>query len=453
MAPSSKLAAQAVLGLRLHQALPLLGAGSMERFIRYLEVNFAILCCFFSGILTLSKLPHELWSSTESGVVVVSKKLREEYSEKVEAVAQTIRQRGPPPKGGLSTHSLLVMHRLLWIGAALASSDMRLFIAVGLLQFVAAPYSLVCSFMLFLMHFCTMCLGHLASGLALSVIPLPHCFSMEIGSTLIGLVLLLDFAATAYYAFWACSDGLPKKLPLRETLYHMIYGTFQAKTYILLVLVMCRGHRLNLAWLALDAVAGISPLINNFMQRTVLSWESLFYHIHRMEHLPGVYEHAHRLHHYLPDGTAWDAHVHSGAGFPEEWFYLMHDIFLVRVVGLPPPFMTYRLLKYQLGNKDGHQRRVEPYQVEQYHQDHHLFHRKNFGFNRPCLDMIFDTYKPTTKKHLDVNGAIYLKEETSENIMIHIKVVDRKLLFQSSQRPAAWQKPLRELMNFLCHFH
>ena len=67
--------------------------------------------------------------------------------------------------------------------------------------------------------------------------------------------------------------------------------------------------------------------------------------------------------------------------------------------------------------------------------------------------MIFDTYKPTTKKHLDVNGAIYLKEETSENIMIHIKVVDRKLLFQSSQRPAAWQKPLRELMNFLCHFH
>ncbi|CAE7273999.1 unnamed protein product [Symbiodinium natans] len=425
----------------------------MERAARYLEVNFVILRAFISGIATLSQLPHELWSSTKNGVVVVPKRLTQEYIGKIDAVAQAIRQKGPPPQAGLSTHSLLVMHRWLWIGTALVSCDMRIFVAVGLLQFLAAPYSLVCSFMLFVMHFNTMCLGHLASGLALSVVPLPSCCSVEIGSAVIGMVLLLDFAATAYYAFWACSDGLPKKLPLRETLYHMIYGTFQAKTYILLVLTMCWGYRINLAWLALDAVVGISPLVNNFMQRTVLSWESLFYHIHRMEHLPGVYEHAHRMHHYLPDGTAWDAHVHSGAGFPEEWFYLMHDIFLVRVLGLPPPFMTYRLLKYQLGNKDGHQRRMEPYKEEQYHQDHHLFHRKNFGFNRPCLDMVFDTYKPTMKKRLEVNGAIYSKEETSDSIMIHIEVVDEKLLSISSQRPAGWQQPFLKLMRFLWPLH
>mmetsp|Transcript_11592 Transcript_11592/g.22007 ORF Transcript_11592/g.22007 Transcript_11592/m.22007 type:complete len:423 (-) Transcript_11592:550-1818(-) len=420
----------------------------MLRALRYLEVNAAILRCFLSGTWTLSKLPHALWSSTESCSVAIPKKLKEEYTSKIERVAETIRQRGPAPCGGPSTHTLLMAHRLLWIATAFLTTDLRLFILVGLMQFVVAPYSLVCSFMLFLMHLNTMCMGHLASGLVLSFIPYPS-FSVEIGYGVMAVVLLLDFCATAYYAFWACSDGLPKRIPASQMLYHMVYGSFQAKTYLVLVLLLCRGQRLDLSWLLLDALLGVSPWVNNYLQKTVLSWESLFYHIHRMEHLPGVYEHAHRLHHYLPDGTAWDAHVHSGAGFPEEWFYLLHDILLVRFVGLPPPFMTYRLLKYTLLNKDGHQRRESPYHEEQYHQDHHLFHRKNFGFNRPCLDLFFDTYKPTTKDRLDVNGGIYTKEETSDTVTIHIQIVNPVLVNSSSQNLAGWQVRLGRLVASL----
>lgn len=35
--------------------------------------------------------------------------------------------------------------------------------------------------------------------------------------------------------------------------------------------------------------------------------------------------HAHRTHHHLTDGTAWDAHVFSGSGFPEEFFFLLQE--------------------------------------------------------------------------------------------------------------------------------
>ncbi|CAK9070934.1 unnamed protein product [Durusdinium trenchii] len=140
--------------------------------------------------------------------------------------------------------------------------------------------------------------------------------------------------------------------------------------------------------------------VNNPLQSTILAWESLwlvisestrggtsrFYHIHRLGHLPTVYEHAHR------------------AGFPEEFFFLLLDILMLRS-GVPVPCMTYRLLKHQLANKDAHQRREGPYEEEQYHQDHHLHHRANYGFNRPMLDMIFNTYKRTEKEWLDVNHA------------------------------------------------
>ena len=36
--------------------------------------------------------------------------------------------------------------------------------------------------------------------------------------------------------------------------------------------------------------------------------------------------HAHRTHHHLTDGTAWDAHLFSGAGFPEDFFFLLQEL-------------------------------------------------------------------------------------------------------------------------------
>lgn len=222
----------------------------------------------------------------------------------------------------------------------------------------------------------------------------------------------------------------------------MVYGTFNGKGFLVLFLLVCKGRSFNLAWILLDALLGISPLVNNFLQESILAWESLFYHIHRMQHLPVVYEHAHRNHH-LTDGTAWDAHVFSGAGFPEEFFFLLQDILFLRFVGLPVPCMTYRLLKHQLANKDAHQRREAPYEHDEYHQDHHLHHRANYGFNRPMLDLVFGTYKRTEKEWIDVNDAMYKKELAPDgDIVIHMKVNKVPFPELSKQSPAGWQTAL-----------
>ncbi|CAJ1351675.1 unnamed protein product [Effrenium voratum] len=414
-----------------------------------LEINVALLRCFVSGLCTLRKLPHELWTSSEDAVITVSPELRKEYERKIQDLGNLIRERSPAECKGISTHTLLVLQRVLWIAVTAATTNIRLFWLAGSLQFFAAPYSLAVSFMMFIMLFCSMCASHLVSVLVLYFLPLSWLpnLELEITNTSIAFFMALDFLVTGYYALVACSDGAPKKSSVGQSLQHMIYGTFNGRGYVLLLLLISRGCKISLTWIAADALLGVSPWVNNIIQDSVLSWETMAYHVHRMAHLPVVYEHAHRIHHFLPDGTAWDSHIFSGAGFPEDFFYLLQDVLLVRYAGLPAPWMTYRLLKHQRLNKDAHQRRDASYQHEQYHPDHHLYHRVNFGFNKPMLDLLFDTYKPTKKEWLDLGEASYKKEQAADgSIVIHMKVQKRPFPLGSRQNYAGWQMALMRLM-------
>ncbi|CAJ1402543.1 unnamed protein product [Effrenium voratum] len=417
--------------------------------LAFLEINVALLRCFVSGLCTLRKLPHELWTSSEDAVITVSPEVRKEYEQKIQAIGALIREKSPAEYKRISTHTMLVLQRVLWIAVAAMSADIRLFWLAGSLQFLVAPYSLAVSFMLFIMFFYQMCASHLVSALVLHFLPLSWLpnLELEISNTSIAVFMALDFLVTSYYALVACSDGTPKRSSVGQSLRHMIYGTFNGRGYVLLLLLISRGCKISLTWIAADALLGISPWVNNFIQDSFLSWETMFYHIHRMEHLPVVYEHAHRIHHYLPDGTAWDSHIFSGAGFPEDFFYLLQDVLLVRYAGLPAPWMTYRLLKHQRLNKDAHQRRDASYQHEQYHPDHHLYHRVNFGFNKPMLDLLFDTYKPTKKEWLDLGEASYKKEQAADgSIVIHMKVQKQPFPLGSRQNYAGWQMALMKLM-------
>ncbi|CAJ1444269.1 unnamed protein product [Effrenium voratum] len=414
-----------------------------------LEINVALLRCFVSGLCTLRKLPHELWTSSEDAVITVSPELRKEYERKIQDLGNLIRERSPAECKGISTHTLLVLQRVLWIAVTAATTNIRLFWLAGSLQFFAAPYSLAVSFMMFIMLFCSMCASHLVSVLVLYFLPLSWLpnLELEITNTSIAFFMALDFLVTGYYALVACSDGAPKKSSVGQSLRHMIYGTFNGRGYVLLLLLISRGCKISLTWIAADALLGVSPWVNNIIQDSVLSWETMAYHVHRMAHLPVVYEHAHRIHHFLPDGTAWDSHIFSGAGFPEDFFYLLQDVLLVRYAGLPAPWMTYRLLKFQRANKDGHQRRDASCEHEQYHQDHHLYHRANFGLNKPMLDLVFDTFKPTKKEWLDFGDASYKKEQGADgSIILHMKVQKRPFPLASRQNYAGWQMALMRLM-------
>eukprot|EP00438_Fugacium_kawagutii_P029562 Skav216034 [mRNA] locus=scaffold2403:33929:35134:- [translate_table: standard] len=396
-------------------------------------------------MMSLQKLPHELWTCNESRSIKVPIEVCKEYEAKMEALAEHIRQFSPADGRLISTHSLLVLQRVLWIATVAASDNLWLFLLVGSLQFLVGPYSFAVALMMYVLHTCTHCLGHFCSALVLHfllpALPLPR-LEVEINNWFISLFLVLDFLVTAYFALVANTDGHPKKFPLLKTLHHMVYGTFNSKSFLVLLLMMCKGRMVSLTWILLDAVLGISPLVNNLMQNSILSWEPLLYHIHRMQHFPVVYEHAHRTHHHLTDGTAWDAHVFTGAGFPEDFFFLFQDILVLRS-GVPIPCMTYRLLKHQLSNKDAHQRREAPYEHDEFHQDHHLHHRVNYGFNRPMLDLVFGTYKHTKKEWIDVNFARYKKEMAPDgDVIIHVKVDQVPFPELSKQDFAAWQMAL-----------
>jgi len=417
--------------------------------LAFLEINVALLRCFVSGLCTLRKLPHELWTSSEDAVITVSPEVRKEYEQKIQTMGNMVRENSPAEYNRVSTHTMLVLQRVLWIAVATVTTDIRLFWLAGSLQFLVAPYSLAVSFMMFFALFCTLCAGHLVSVLVLHFLPLsllPN-FELEISNTSIAFFMALDFLVTSYYALVACSDGTPKRSSVGQNARNMIYGTFNGRGYVLLLLLISRGSKISLTWIAADALLGISPWVSNFVQDSFLCWETVIYHVHRMGHLPVVYEHAHRIHHYLPDGSAWDSHIFSGAGFPEDFFYLLQDVLLVRYAGLPAPWMTYRLLKFQRLNKDAHQRRDASYKYEQYHQDHHLYHRVNFGFNKPMLDLVFDTYKATKKEWLDFGDASYKKEQGADgSIIIHMKVQKRPFPLGSRQNFAGWQKALMRLM-------
>ena len=107
-------------------------------------------------------------------------------------------------------------------------------------------------------------------------------------------------------------------------------------------------------------------------------WQVLFFHQHRMAHLPRVYEQAHKLHHYLHDCSPFDAHLY-GSGLPEEWCLLVFEVAVAAGFGVLPPALSFNVLANDWGNKVGHTRKADASDGANYHADHHTLHNKNFG--------------------------------------------------------------------------
>lgn len=111
---------------------------------------------------------------------------------------------------------------------------------------------------------------------------------------------------------------------------------------------------------------GLTKRVNGFVSKYTLHWAPLFYHQHRLAHLPHVYADAHKFHHYLhgttqlpllliilpanilllplPDSNAFDAHLY-GSGAPEEWHCMMLEALPALYCGIPPaslsPYVLY----------------------------------------------------------------------------------------------------------------
>ncbi len=111
-------------------------------------------------------------------------------------------------------------------------------------------------------------------------------------------------------------------------------------SYFLLLLTCAPACRLNVAVWVIDAYLQLSPKFAAKFSEKTLHWAALFYHQHRLAHLPAVYPHAHKFHHHLPDACAFDAHIY-GSGAPEEYFLLLAETVVAACLGCCPPSLSW----------------------------------------------------------------------------------------------------------------
>eukprot|EP00300_Choanocystis_sp_HF-7_P016533 c19436_g1_i2.p1 GENE.c19436_g1_i2~~c19436_g1_i2.p1 ORF type:complete len:476 (+),score=103.34 c19436_g1_i2:39-1466(+) len=318
--------------------------------------------------------------------------------------------------------SLLFVVRIACVALACLGYSAWTVMAVGLLQFLVAPYSLFVAFTqavalippLFLSH-ATIHLPFLLIHHLTNTIPGPDAPSTNLPCESFQLVwakgLPLFVRVDWYFAIAflildqilcvACLARTPlgpsiSPPTLRQTLTHAFYGFINCKTYTIIVFAYLVNRPLPiLPWiLELVLLSRPTEIAAAMIQKYVtLHWALLFYHQHRLAHMPRVYEHAHKQHHYLCDATAFDAHLY-GSGQAEEYFLLGIEVLMGCVGTIPTSFGVY-VLNVSWANKIGHTRKQENANGVNFHADHHVVHSKNFSIYNPSMDMMFGTSYPS----------------------------------------------------------
>ena len=221
---------------------------------------------------------------------------------------------------------------------------------IGSLQFLIAPYSLFVSLTLAAalappIYFCHYIVFSLMASTAMiiseilpsfvtdSLVTVTPYLSLSIGPTFILAFFIIDQAICLY-----CHLMTPcKKFSIKETMIHIIWGFMNTKTYTLVVLLhmMNAGVSIPLLLWIIDWKLKLTLTVSNVLSSRFMHWLELFYTQHRIAHLPRVYEHAHKLHHYLHGTLAFDAHIY-GNGMPEEYFFLLLELAMGVSFGIIP---------------------------------------------------------------------------------------------------------------------
>jgi hypothetical protein len=314
---------------------------------------------------------------------------------------------------------LITLFVVAWLG------DVRCTVAVSLLQFLVAPYSFFVSFAMlcaltppiFAGHYLTFTLLNFAVDTLLPAW-LAESVSFVWSPWLIAAFFIVDQLQCVYVTFHDTTVGPPAHVSPAKALRHVLWGFFNAKTYTLIILLHLSfaGFRCNLLVWAADAVLNLSSRVSAWVSGLGLHWGAIFYHQHRLAHLPGVYEHAHKFHHYLYDSTAFDAHLY-GSGAPEEWFCLVVETLGALRLGLLPVSLAATPLYLSWTNKVGHTRKQQVQGGVNNHCDHHTFHNKNFGIYNISLDVLLGTQADTGKK-MEVGSYILTRVETDNQVRL-----------------------------------
>merc|ERR1719319_1474843 len=194
---------------------------------------------------------------------------------------------------------LLHLVRLATLAAA-STGSLPLTLGIAAFQFLLAPYSLFVSLTAAIgfLHYILLPHYPIHAGLLLLASSLPHLPALD----------------------WLAGWGRLPINPAAKMLRHAFHGFINSKTSVLVILLLCSHHHPQLSlWLwALEGfLLQATPRLSALLSSSTLHFSAVYYHQHRMAHLPVVYPQAHKLHHY-PGAwiTAFDASLY-GCGMPE----------------------------------------------------------------------------------------------------------------------------------------
>lgn len=293
----------------------------------------------------------------------------------------------------------------------------QLGLAAGLLQFVVAPFSLTGSFIRLLTNVSDCIFHYICNALVMLCLTwlitfsgadgLPKWQKLTISPTFAAAFFVIDFAANVFVHMRTSEE-----FGFSRMLWHVVYGTFNTKTYFVVVFGCLLGLEMDLLVIVLAGILTYAGKEKGLHKKCLelIGWpcfEICFYVEHRIGHMPVVYQHAHKMHHYLHDTTAFDAHVY-GSGMNEEFFWILSEI--IPCLLAPSVFFPYSLnldtLYVSWTNKGAHARSAKDVTTEtlgcfdedNFHADHHTLHRANFGSSTGVLlDFYFGTQGTGTK--------------------------------------------------------
>uniref|UniRef100_A0A7R9W3T3 Fatty acid hydroxylase domain-containing protein n=1 Tax=Pseudictyota dubia TaxID=2749911 RepID=A0A7R9W3T3_9STRA len=392
--------------------------------------NIVLFCFYLSHLFEpYFRLPKELYDDAclakrmgkkEEFALVVDKSFVDGYNRDIDDMKEYIKR-----LWGASAHvDYRVKQTLFWIvrfatiAAAFYTSNnyqdkaLHQVLLVSLLQFAILPYSLSVAlgygletvFVLYTGHALVMPILTASTSV---LVPEPYNIAVMISPTFLATFLILDQLLCVYTLF-KTPVGPVEKLPAKRIWQSVWYGFLNCKTYYLILLPLSYGTKIAIIPWLVDYFLGLSNLIT---KRTMTYWTVLFYHAHRVGHIPIVYPDAHRFHHHLHDSTSFDAHI-FGSGAPEEWLILVSDICIARFLKIMPASLGPSVLAVSWYNKWGfHARKANPDDDgDNFHVNHHSLHVKNLGITYP-YDLLMGT---AMKSKVTWAGYEIFREETKD---------------------------------------
>ena len=408
--------------------------------------NWLLLKFYIESVVKLHKLPLWMRNPDEFVTVVgslldvkqprqfqlsVGGEVAREYNEGFDRMKVGLRRLHAGDQDRMTYRQTLLLLFLIRLGClyTAAQGNLAATLVLSSVQFLAAPYSLFVSLALaialappiYLSHYLVFSLlSALSSLLSPLLSPLLPFSQLTIGPTFIFLFFLYDQLCCLY-----CNYVTPAKhFTLRDTLVHAVWGFLNTKTYTLVLLIHMMKAEVTipvLLWL-LDWKLELTLKVSTVVSSRLAHWLELFYTQHRIAHLPKVYEHAHKLHHFLHGTLAFDAHIY-GNGMPEEFFFMLLELTMGVQLGVMPASLNRLILQYSWDNKNGHTQKPEDTAGENFHADHHLVHTKNYGIYNSLMDMYFNT--ATSNHKYRVRPGLYCPG--AENIVLEVeKKVDEE---------------------------